>query len=376
MTGFTWATEALPADWRTGVFAGRVLAGGRPVPVLLRDGVVLDVSAAAPTIADLCDLDDPAAAPGERLCGVDDLAAPGTGGIELLSPIDLQCVKACGVTFAVSAVERVIEERARGDSARAAAIRAELEERIGGGIRAVVPGSEEAARLKEALIDAGMWSQYLEVAIGPDAEVFTKAPVLSTVGWGAAIGIRSDSSWNNPEPEVVLLCDSRGRAVGAMLGNDVNLRDFEGRSALLLGKAKDNTASGALGPFVRLFDNGFGMDDVRTAELSLEVEGADGYRLTGHSSMREISRDPEELVRQTMSEHQYPDGFVLFLGTLFAPVQDRDEPGRGFTHKVGDVVTIRSERLGSLVNRVTTSKEAPPWTFGIRSMMRAMEMGR
>lgn len=375
MMGLTWATDALPTDWAAGAFAGRVAVAGRPRPVLLREGRVIDVSSAAPTMSDLLDLPDPARIAGEPLCELAELSVPGDGAYQLLSPIDLQCVKACGVTFAVSAVERVIEERARGDSARAAAIRAELEERVGTGIRAVQPGSDAAGRLKAALIDGDLWSQYLEVAIGPDAEVFTKAPVLSTIGWGADIGVRSDSDWNNPEPEVVLACDSRGRAVGAALGNDVNLRDFEGRSALLLGKAKDNNASCALGPFVRLFGADFTMDDVRAAEVEMEIEGADGYRLTGRSSMREISRDPEELVRQTVSEHQYPDGFALFLGTLFAPVQDRDAPGRGFTHKPGDMVTIRSERLGTLVNRVTTSDRAPPWTFGIRALMATLATG-
>jgi fumarylacetoacetate (FAA) hydrolase family protein len=279
-------------------------------------------------------------------------------------------VKAAGVTFAVSAVERVIEERARGDADKATGIRAMLEARIGGGIRAVVPGSDEAMRLKAALIDEGMWSQYLEVAIGPDAEIFTKSALLSTVGWGGAIGVRSDSTWNNPEPEVVLVADSHGEAKGATLGNDVNLRDFEGRSALLLSKAKDNNASCAIGPFIRLFDGGFGMDDVRGAEVELVVEGRDNFRLEGRSEMRQISRDPEELLRQAMSEHHFPDGFTLFLGTLFAPVQDRDEPGRGFTHKEGDVVRISTPRIGTLVNRVTTSRDAPPWTFGVRALMR------
>jgi fumarylacetoacetate (FAA) hydrolase family protein len=288
----------------------------------------------------------------------------------ILSPIDLQVVKAAGVTFAVSAIERVIEERARGNSDEAAAIRDKLEAHIGGAIRSVVPGTAEAAKLKDALIEDGLWSQYLEVAIGPDAEVFTKAPLLSTVGWGAEIGVRSDSHWNNPEPEIVIVADSRGRPVGATLGNDVNLRDFEGRSALLLGKAKDNNASGALGPFIRLFDDGFTMDHVRSAVLELVVEGPEGFRLEGQSSMAEISRDPEELVRQTVSEHQYPDGFALFLGTLFAPVQDRDVPGRGFTHRIGDVVRISTPTLGTLVNRVTTSKDAPPWQLGVRELMR------
>ena len=296
-------------------------------------------------------------------------------GLRLLSPFDLQCIKACGVTFAVSAIERVIEERARGDYARAAEIRAGLEQQVGDGIRAVVPGTEPARRLKDALIEAGMWSQYLEVAIGPDAEVFTKAPVLSTVGWGADIGIRSDSSWNNPEPEVVLAVNARGETVGATLGNDVNLRDFEGRSALLLGKAKDNNASCAVGPFIRLFDDRFGIDDVRNAELDLLIEGSEGYRLEGHSSMRQISRDPLDLVKQTLSEHQYPDGFALFLGTLFAPVQDRDDPGRGFTHKVGDIVEIRSPKLGLLRNRVVTSADAPPWTIGIRAFLAQLPQG-
>lgn len=366
-----WNRSALPADLERATLAGRVATENGVEPVLVRDGVVYSVFDTAPTTADLFDLDDPTAVEGRRLCDVDALSAEGSGAaFELRSPVDLQCVKACGVTFAVSAIERVIEERARGDAGAAASIRAELEERVGGGIRSVVPGSDEAMRLKSALIDAGMWSQYLEVAIGPDAEVFTKSPVLSTIGWGGDIGIRSDSHWNNPEPEVVIVANAAGRAVGATLGNDVNLRDFEGRSALLLGKAKDNNASCSLGPFVRLFDAGFTMDHVRAAELDLTIDGPEGYRLEGHSSMREISRDPEDLVRQTLSEHQYPDGFALFLGTLFAPVQDRDEPGRGFTHKVGDVVTIRSPLLGSLTNTVVTSRDAAPWTLGIRAMMR------
>jgi fumarylacetoacetate (FAA) hydrolase family protein len=274
------------------------------------------------------------------------------------------------VTFAVSALERVIEEAARGDPAQAVAVRARLEERVGGGLRQVTPGSAEAGELKAALIEQQLWSQYLEVAIGPDAEIFTKGPPLSSVGWGELIGIRSDSTWNNPEPEVVIIVAADGTIVGATLGNDVNLRDFEGRSALLLGKAKDNNASCAIGPFIRLFDQSFSLDDVRAAEIGLRIEGEDGYVLHGTSSMREISRDPAELARQALSEHHYPDGFALFCGTLFAPVQDRDEPGRGFTHKLGDTVTISDARLGTLVNTVTTSRDAPAWTIGIAALMR------
>jgi fumarylacetoacetate (FAA) hydrolase family protein len=367
--------SALPDDAERAVLAGRVMLADGPVPVILRQGRVDDVSAVAATIADLFDLPDPASVEGRYLCEAADLTIGG-GPYALIAPIDLQCVKACGVTFAVSAIERVIEERARGDASQAAAIRAELEGKIGRGIRSVIPGSDEAAKLKVALIDAGMWSQYLEVAIGPDAEVFTKAPVLSSVGWGAEVGIRSDSSWNNPEPEVVVIANAAGKVIGATLGNDVNLRDFEGRSALLLGKAKDNNAACAIGPFVRLFDAHFGIDDVRNAELDLLIEGPEGYRLEGHSAMNQISRDPLELVRQTLSEHQYPDGFALFLGTLFAPVQDRDDAGRGFTHKVGDTVRISSPRLGTLANAVTTSKDAAPWTFGIRDLYRTIAARR
>lgn len=362
----------LPRDWRDATLLGRVDFGDGPSPVLVRGGMMYDMARAAPTVSMLLDAGTTDPATGRAVGPLDQLglaAASGTGP-RLLSPVDFQCVKAAGVTFAVSAVERVIEERARGDASAALALRERLEDRIGGSIRSVVPGSAEAASLKAALIEEELWSQYLEVAIGPDAEVFTKAPVLSTIGWGDEIGVRSDSIWNNPEPEVVLLVDPRGNAVGATLGNDVNLRDFEGRSALLLGKAKDNNASCSLGPFVRLFDDGFTIDDVRSAEVALTIEGEDSYVLRGASSMREISRDPLELVRQTMSEHQYPDGFALFLGTLFAPTQDRDEPGRGFTHKPGDRVTIASERLGVLVNRVTTSRAARPWTQGIGATLR------
>jgi fumarylacetoacetate (FAA) hydrolase family protein len=355
----------LPEDAAGATLAGRLMLDDGPTPVLVRDGVVEDVSRAAPTIADLMELPDPAALRGERLFGIDEITAE-----DLLAPVDLQAVKAAGVTFAISAIERVIEERARGDFTRAAEIRDKLEQRIGGAIRSVVPGSESAARLKDALIEDGLWSQYLEVAIGPDAEIFTKTAPLASVGWGAEIGVRSDSSWNNPEPEVVLVVNSRGDIRGATLGNDVNLRDFEGRSALLLSKAKDNNASCAIGPFVRLFDGGFTLDDVRSAVVELEIAGSDGFRLQGQSRMSEISRDPEELVRQAMSEHHYPDGFVLFLGTLFAPTDDRDEPGRGFTHKIGDEVRISTPRLGTLANIVSTSRDAPAWQFGTRALMR------
>ncbi|WP_084384706.1 fumarylacetoacetate hydrolase family protein [Novosphingobium naphthalenivorans] len=332
--------------------------GEGPVPILIRDGRVFDMARVAPTVSAL--IASGIRSGGEPLGTIEVLAEAG-----LLPPIDLQCVKACGVTFAVSALERVIEERARGDHVAAAGIRSRIEAVLGGSVRSTVPGSPGADALKQTLIDEGMWSQYLEVAIGPDAEVFTKCPVLSAVGQDAEIGVRSDSGWNNPEPEVVLIAGPDGKAAGATLGNDVNLRDFEGRSALLLGKAKDNNASCSIGPFIRLFDDGFTMDDVRAADVAMTIEGEDGYVLEGHSTMREISRDPEDLLRQTMSEHQYPDGFALFCGTLFAPTQDRNEPGRGFTHKPGDVVTISSARLGTLVNRVTTSAQAPAWTFGI-----------
>ena len=233
-----------------------------------------------------------------------------------------------------------------------------------------MPGSTESARVKQVLIEQGVWSQYLEVGIGPDAEIFTKAPVLSAVGTGAQVGILEASKWNNPEPEVVLAVNSRGAAVGAALGNDVNLRDFEGRSALLLGKAKDNNASCAIGPFIRLFDAGFTIDDVRRADLAMRVDGPEGFTMHGASSLSKISRDPLDIVAQAIGpNHQYPDGFMLFLGTMFAPTQDRHGPGLGFTHEVGDVVRVATPRLGTLVNRVNHCSSITPWSFGITALM-------
>jgi len=358
----------LPEDVADATLAGRLLLDVGPTPVLIRGGQVEDVSHLAPTVSDLLEFVEPSSVQGHRLCSVEDLFD--LPRERFLAPFDLQVIKAAGVTFAVSAIERVIEERARGDFRAASAIREKVEAAIGGAIRSLVPGSDSAARLKDALIQDGLWSQYLEVAIGPDAEIFTKTAPLASVGWGADIGVRSDSSWNNPEPEVVLAVNSRGEILGATLGNDVNLRDFEGRSALLLSKAKDNNASSAIGPFIRLFDDRFTLDHVRDAVIELEIEGDDGFRLHGKSLMSEISRDPEDLVGQALSEHHYPDGFALFLGTLFAPTEDRDEPGRGFTHKRGDIVRISAPRMGALVNRVTTSSEAPPWRFGMGELMR------
>lgn len=366
-------------DTPEGLWLGRVwlpeVQG--PSVVTLRDGVLVDITGAvAPTVSHVLDLPDPAehvrAATGTPLGPLSDIAANevAADAIHLLAPCDLQAVKACGVTFARSMVERVIEEKAAGDPARAEAIRARVGQVIGDSLRNIRAGSPEAAEVKRALQEEGLWSQYLEVGIGPDAEVFSKCPPMASVGPGAEIGLHPISKWNNPEPEVVLAVSSAGRILGATLGNDVNLRDVEGRSALLLGKAKDNNASCSIGPMIRLFDGDWTLDDVRRAELTLTVEGEDGYSLTGHSSMAEISRDPEELVAQTLGRHhQYPDGIVLFLGTLFAPVEDRDVPGEGFTHKPGDVVTISAPGLGRLTNVVRLSTEAPEWIFGTRALM-------
>ena len=368
----------LPEDSDKAILVGRLMTAAGPTPVMVRDGQLFDMSEAAPTVADLFRSFGPEESfPGGRPVGAFDASAlkpvwEGRDGHDrLIAPIDLQCVKASGVTYAVSAVERVIEERARGNSANAEEIRGQIQAKIGVSIGSVKPGSEEAARLKSVLIEESLWSQYLEVAIGPDAEIFTKTAVLASVGSGEDVGIRADSEWNNPEPEVVLVCDPQGRPRGAALGNDVNLRDFEGRSALLLGKAKDNNASCAIGPFIRLFDEDFSMDDVRSAVVSLEILGDDGYRLTAASPMTLISRDPLELVDQTIgSNHQYPDGFALFLGTMYAPIEDRFEPGRGFTHSVGDIVRVSSPKLGTLENRVVHCQHAPHWEFGISDLMR------
>ncbi len=364
-----------------GTFVGRIWSpdAAGPSIVTLREGMVVDITAAgAPTVSDICELDDPAgyvaSAPGSAVGPLEEIAANRPGDEtrpHFLAPCDLQVIKACGVTFASSMVERVIEERAAGDPAKAMDIRNRVGSAIGGSLRNIEAGSDEAAQVKAALIAEGLWSQYLEVGIGPDAEVFSKAQVLSAVGPGAEVGLHPISRWNNPEPEVVLTVSSKGRIVGAALGNDVNLRDVEGRSALLLSKAKDNNASCAIGPMIRLVDDTFTLDDVRNAELELTVTGTDGFILKGHSSMREISRDPEDLVSQTIGRHhQYPDGLMLFLGTLFAPTQDRDVPGEGFTHKIGDVVRISSPGLGTLENTVRLSTECRPWTFGSRALMK------
>jgi fumarylacetoacetate (FAA) hydrolase family protein len=373
----------LPEDGLTGTLVGRAWIPG-PIPgpavIVLRADGVYDLSDTIATMSDLLDATDPVAlvraTPGRRVGDINQLkqysetqVAYGND-LRLLAPCDLQVIKAAGVTFAASLIERVIEEQARGDAAQAALVRQQVVDLIGDNLSSIRPGSTQALQLKELLIQKGLWSQYLEVGIGPDAEVFTKAPVLSSVGAGAHIGIHPGSVWNNPEPEIVLAVNSRGETVGASLGNDVNLRDFEGRSALLLGKAKDNNASCAIGPFIRLFDGSFSIDDVRQCTVSLLVEGVDGFELRGSSSMAQISRDPLDLVAQTLgTHHQYPDGIMLFLGTMFAPTQDRGEVGSGFTHKLGDKVHISSPKLGELVNEVNTCDQIAPWTFGLRQFI-------
>ena len=360
-----------------GIFVGRVWREHvGPCIVAICNGRVIDItSKATPTMRDLCEADDPATlvsqAKGDDLGPVDDLLSGNSKHLCLLAPIDLQAIKAAGVTFASSMLERVIEEKARGDAALADGIRADITRLIGDDLSKLVPGSAQAMALKQSLIERKAWSQYLEVGIGPDAEIFTKSQVMSAVGFGADVGIHPVSSWNNPEPEAVIIVSSKGRVVGAALGNDVNLRDVEGRSALLLSKAKDNNASCSLGPFIRLFDAGFDIENVNAMEITLEVDGEDNFHLEGASNMRKISRSPASLAKATLNvHHQYPDGFVLFCGTVFAPTKDRDAKGQGFTHHYGDRVSVANPHLGVLFNIVRATDACPPWNFGTSHLMR------
>ncbi|HEV8260992.1 MAG TPA: fumarylacetoacetate hydrolase family protein [Burkholderiales bacterium] len=382
------AARILPADAERATLIGRAWVPGRmggPSPVVIAGGRVYDLARVAPTVSELLNSRDPVKMAREsvksgwaRALGeVADLISNSHADRRdprkayLLAPCDLQALRACGVTFIASMLERVIEEQAKGDPLKSDEIRRSIGAEIGTELKSVKPGSAEAMRLKESLVRRNLWSQYLEVGIGPDAEVFNKSQPLSAVGVGAEIGIRADSSWNNPEPEVVLAINRAGTVVGAALGNDVNLRDFEGRSALLLGKAKDNNASCAIGPFIRLFDGGYGIDDLRKTRIHVEVLGPEGYQLSGESHLANISRDPLDLASQAVNRtHQYPDGVMLFLGTQFAPTKDRGEKGKGFTHKLADIVSIRADALGMLVNRVNHSDKVAPWTFGINDLMR------
>ncbi|ACC72828.1 fumarylacetoacetate hydrolase family protein [Paraburkholderia phymatum] len=385
MTASTQLTAAnyLPDDLGHALLIGRVWRKTDhhegPCVVAVRNGDVYDITSSAPTTADLFERDDAVDvarnAPGERLCSAAELIAANLANdasatLRLLAPCDVQPIKACGVTFAVSLIERVIEEQAGGDPAKAEEVRQTIATVIGTDLSKVKPGSDAAARLKAELERRGAWSQYMEVGIGPDAEVFSKSQPMSSVGFGADVGLLAASTWNNPEPEIVLAVNSKAVVVGAALGNDVNLRDIEGRSALLLGKCKDNNGSCSIGPFVRLFDGDFTLDAVRRASVSLRVEGVDdGFLLEGVSHMSEISRDPADLVAQTCGKHhQYPDGFMLFLGTMFSPIKDRDAKGGGFTHHLGDIVTISTPQLGALRNTVQLCTEITPWTFGVRAL--------
>jgi fumarylacetoacetate (FAA) hydrolase family protein len=382
-------SDIFPIDWPRCCLVGRVWRPDvqGPSVVVVREEAVLDISHTFPTMRDLCEAQRPAASvaaiSGEPVGSLQELLNNSPRDQRdprkawLLAPIDLQAIKAAGVTFVTSLLERVIEEQAHGNPKESSSIRSEILSSVGQTLEKLKPGSEQALALKELLIKKGLWSQYLEVGIGPDAEIFTKSQPMSAVGHGHEAGFHSMSSWNNPEPEVVVVVSSGGEIKGASLGNDVNLRDVEGRSALLLGKAKDNNASCAVGPFIRLFDDSFSLDDVRKMEVHMTIEGEDAFQLHAVSSLTQISRDPIDLVAQMIGpHHQYPDGAVLFLGTMFAPVKDRDVPGMGFSHKIGDVVKIKSDKLGALSNRMRHAHDCDPWNFGTTQLMRNLARRR
>jgi fumarylacetoacetate (FAA) hydrolase family protein len=378
-------TQLLPRDHDGATLLGRIWRPGAvsgPSIVVVDNGEVFDITAAHPLMAEILNSENPSALVqgirdrehvGSALEVLANTHAPRskTSGPRFLAPTDLQSVKACGVTFIDSLMERVIEEHCGGKAAGADEVRREIEAQIGNELRTVRPGTAEADALKSVLQARGLWSQYLEVGLGRQVEIFTKCQPLSAVGVGAEIGVHRESMWSNPEPEVVLAISAAGKIVGCTLGNDVNLRDFEGRSALLLGVAKDNNASCAIGPFIRLLDENFDVDDVRNLSVTLSVEGADGFSVRGVSNMAAISRDVEDMASQVIgAHHQYPDGLVLFTGTMFVPTVDREEAGAGFTHKLGDVVRIHSPRLGTLTNYVGYSDRIEPWSFGATHLMR------
>src|SRR5215510_1386460 len=321
------AQESMPRDGHA-LLVGRAWLPSEDGPAVIgvRGNEAVDLTRGYPTVSHLLNV----AKPAEMRSAI--RQAPPLGRLDallansversrdrsrpwLLAPCDLQAVKASGVTFIASLLERVIEERARGNPALADGVRKEIQAIIGPDLRGIRPGSPEAARVKDVLVAKGMWSQYLEVGIGPDAELFTKCPPMAPVGVGARVGIHPASVWNNPEPELVLVINSARSIVGVTLGNDVNLRDVEGRSALLLGRAKDNNASCAVGPFIRVLDDTFALDVARRIVFETTVTGVDGFHIRHTTHVAEIGRDLADLAAQLTAQHQYPDGVVLFIGT-------------------------------------------------------------
>jgi len=381
--------ECLPDECREGTWLGRAwlpasfapsnIAG--PHVITVRDGQVIELSDCFDSIADITRHPTPTAAvqnaTGVSICSLNTLLENSlfyklpadirkSQQPSLLAPNDIQAIKACGVTFVASLIERVIEEKALGNPSKAEEIRAVVHAAIGDNLKDIEPGSPQTEILKAKLIAQGIWSAYLEVGIGPDVEVFTKSQPMSAIPCGSQLGVLETSQWNNPEPEVAFLVSPQGSFLGAALANDVNLRDYEGRSSLLLGKAKDQNGSCPIGPMFRLFDDSYSLDDAANTEVNLSIVGEDGFCSTGENRMSEISRSVDSIIKQVCNgSHQYPDGIAIMLGTMFAPTEDRGEEGMGFTHKVGDRVEISSPKLGKLVNWVNYCHEIPEWSYGI-----------
>jgi len=373
------AAQVLPSDGYAGTLVGRALFPGvfpGPCVVAIREDGVHNISGTVPTMAQLLNAPNPLATLQRALRNcvylgpLESLLENSTPSTHdplkpyLLTPIDLQAVKAVGLTFVNGLLQRFAD-----DNGGAATV-AKMEKAAGVALGKILPGSEEAARLRTALMEDGLWNDTLEVGFGPDVELFTKAQPLSAVGTGAEIAVLPTSKQTFAEPEVVLMLNADGKICGATLGCDMTARDVEARSLLLLGRAKDQNATCAVGPFIRLFDQTFSLPNVQGMNLTYAFEGADDAVFTDTGSMDQIGRGLITLARQVVNEHHgYPDGVALFTGCMFKAPSSRGASDTPFTHQVGDVVIIKASPLGTLINRVNTTDKVRPWSFGMSDLM-------
>jgi len=380
----------LPPKWEKGTFFGRAMVPGvgASVVALNSHGNLIDITPFVVASSVLCnnprmlEVLREAREHGENIGGIGEVLANTNRSDNqvpyFLAPIDFQAAVGAGVTYINSWLERVVSAHPKLPD-----LRAQLIAIIGGDNLVVKPGSDTAQKVMEFLESMGIDDDYTKPAFGTHAEIFDKAMSCDAVGPGH-ISMRTDAPKRGAPPtavgsesELILIVNKNAKIVGYTVGNDFSAGGFENASHLYLPKAKHYDGSAGMSPLVRVPDESFTAENATSLNITLFVEGRDGFVLRaarkegqvgllspGRSySTGEISRPHTELADQALAVNRHEFGRAVYCGAGYIPTMNREDPERPtkfneFTHRPGDTVSIiASDWLAGCVHVVTPVTE-------------------